>query len=331
MNRVLFLTEIGEGIGFGHLSRCSPIAKELSKDYKVEFFLYEIGNNSFDAKFSDSILVKKINWISFDSKYFNPNDFVIVDSYMAKQDFFDELKLTTSNILVFDDYCRLNYKTKFILNPNVSGDISKYDISESKIFSGRKYVILREEFRNLKKREPKFRVKNIVISVGGSDYRGLLPILIKDVCSQFSNIYFHIITGSDSYKNKLEKEFEKSNLLFYGFLDSQEIVEVFIISDMAISACGQTLSELIMTSTPFVTFILDTDQIPIQEFYLDNNIIEKNICWDDKGFCEIINQEITRLMSVNKRKEFLEKSYVLFDGKGVDRICSIIKNAINEI
>ena len=326
MKRIWILTETGDNIGFGHISRCSSIAKALTPFFKVSMLIHQIGNSEYEVNFNEKIKVQKVNWRKIPEKWIKNEDIVLVDSYLVELDFFYNLKVISKKTIVIDDYYRLKYPCAMIINPNVSAKLEKYSYSQdSNLIGGKDYVILRSEFRNLHIKKPNNKVKKIVITVGGSDYRNLLPLIIENVCTKYPEIDFHILTGEEHYQKKLENNYPYKKLNFYGFLNAKEMVKIFLDSDIAISAAGQTLGELLITSTPFVTFSVDIDQKPIQNFYLNQNIIFDKIEWDDLNFEKKIIKSLNILFKINERQKFIEKSRNIIDDKGIERITKAIK------
>ncbi|MEZ4938057.1 MAG: glycosyltransferase [Crocinitomicaceae bacterium] len=329
MSEIIILTEIGEKIGFGHFSRCSSIAKKLAENFLVKIYLHVKGKSDFPLELGRGIEVIQYNWLEQELPQFQKTDFVIIDSYLAPIEVYNAIESQTALSLAIDDYYRLKYPTLFILNPNVSADERKY-INPNRM-TGNQFVILREPFIKLDVNDASSQLKQICITVGGSDYRNLIPKFCEQLTPNFPNIAFHILTANQEYKKKLEEKYPQKNLTFHGFLNAEEMVEIFQNSDIAVSASGQTLGELVMTSTPFVAFCVDIDQHPIQQFYLDQKLIQEKIEWDDEYFIHKIENGIINLKDVNKRQQFIEKSRMLIDGKGVERICERIISELNGI
>ena len=327
MSNILILTEIGEKIGFGHFSRCSSIAQELGKEYKVLVLLNQKGNSDYQIR-SSNYKVKFFDWLNEDISFLKKDDFVIIDSYLAEQKHFNSLKKEGIKTLVLDDYYRLSYPTDYIINPNVSADSSMYYSTSAKIFCGAEYVILREEFRGISNVKQKENINEIVITVGGSDYRNLLPRFINKVIPLFPKFQFNILAASEDYKTYLDSLNKNRNTEIFGFLHAEEIKNLFVKSDIAVSASGQTLGELVITSTPFVAFAVDDDQYPTQQFYLAQNIISEKILWSDSDFIEKIEIGIRNLLNKNEREIQIKKARKFIDGKGVERIVSNIKKVL---
>jgi spore coat polysaccharide biosynthesis predicted glycosyltransferase SpsG len=98
--------------------------------------------------------------------------------------------------------------------------------------------------------------------------------------------------------------------------------------DYAFSASGQTVGELINCNIPFTLFCLDIDQIPLRDYYLENDIIDQKIDWNDKNFEEKINTSFGAQSSYNSRLIFINKASKLIDGKGVERIVNNIQKLL---
>jgi spore coat polysaccharide biosynthesis predicted glycosyltransferase SpsG len=332
MKRILILTELGEGIGFGHFSRCSPIALILSKTCQVEIFVYQKGESEYNLNLSPKIKTTVIDWKESISEIVKAEDTVIIDSYLAQKKHFDQIASISKKSLVFDDYYRLEYNCRLILNPNVSADIDKYSYkSKNDLIAGSDYIIVRNAFQNLVLGELNETVKEVSITVGGSDYRKLLPKFVKLFAEKYPAINFHVLTGNSQLKQKMEQEYSRNNFNFYGLLNQDEMAAIFMESDLAISASGQTLGELVMTQTPFVAFCIDKDQQPIRTFYLEQKIIDNKIEWDDVNFEEKILNSFEGLLNLEKRQQFIDKSRNIIDGNGVNRICERIKELANGI
>lgn len=332
MKNIKIFTELGEGIGFGHFSRCSAIALKLYKIFQVEIFVYQKGDSEYNLNLSPKIQTTIKDWKESISEIVKPRDTVIIDSYLAQQEHFDQIASITKNSLIFDDYYRLEYNCRLILNPNVSADIEKYSYkSKNDLITGSDYIIVRDAFQNLVHRELNKTIKEVSITVGGSDYRKLLPKFVKLFAEKYPAINFNVLTGKSQLKQKMEQEYSRNNFKYYGLLNQDEIARVFMKSDLAISASGQTLGELVMTQTPFVAFCVDKDQHPIRDFYVKQNIIDYKIEWDDVNFEEKILNSFEGLLNLEKRQQFIDKSRNILDGNGVNRICKKIKELANGI
>lgn len=329
-SKVWFFTEIGNGIGFGHFSRCISLITALRKKFSIELYIFNKGY--VEIPINPKLYNIKVSSWNIDSNELpniSQNDFVVVDSYLAQSNFYTQLTLKCSFTLALDDYYRINYNTKYVLNPNPSGEYEKYKQEKGSVLCGKNYVILNQSFRELKIKDVNKYVKSVVITVGGSDYRQLLPLFLSSFCPLYPEIKFEIVSANDAYKRQLMSQFTSENISIHGILSSSQMTSLFMQSDLAISASGQTLGECIASSLPFLAFSIDEDQKPIMNFYKKNSILNKNIEWDMNNFMEVIHEEFQFLLNgYSHRKKVVETGHLLIDRKGVERIVQLIEKCV---
>jgi len=91
--KVNIFTEAGEGIGYGHLTRCISLYDELaSRGIPVELIIY---GRELKDKIVGSRKYRMLNWISLKNLKgieFSENDICIIDSYMAEKNIYQELQ-----------------------------------------------------------------------------------------------------------------------------------------------------------------------------------------------------------------------------------------------
>ena len=96
------------------------------------------------------------------------------------REYYKKLRAFYDKILIFDDYKYIvpNYVSG-VINPNLHAD-KKFYCPGIRLFTGRKYLLIRNEFFNINRRKNSNR---ILLCVGGSDPENqmdrLLSILIK--------------------------------------------------------------------------------------------------------------------------------------------------------
>jgi len=326
MKKIIFFTEMGNTIGFGHLSRCLSIANSLISDFYIEFYIFSNDNKKILFEINPKIKISFTDWKIDYSNHINSKDIVIIDSYLANEETYKHISTLSHKSIAFDDYYRINYETDFILNPNVFADETMYNY-KNKLVIGNKYVILRKEFRklNFDKTLVHKTVKNVTITIGGSDEKRTLVRFLSFINHNFPTINFHFLCANQDYKNELINLNKHKNNSFSGFLNANELISLFEKSEVVISACGQTLGELVVCKTPFIGFIIGEDQIPNQQYYLNRGILEDEIDINCVNFEQKITKALTKLLAEDNRQIILNKLIGLIDGKGVNRICKKIK------
>jgi UDP-2,4-diacetamido-2,4,6-trideoxy-beta-L-altropyranose hydrolase len=321
MKSLLILTEAGEGIGFGHYTRCSAIQDFCLKAGMEATILLDLKGQ--DTLKSQSFEIK--NWLQ---NYYEIGELskqfqiLLIDSYLATAECYSFLAEKFDKLIVIDDYNRIQYKADVIINPNVSFYETDYNNQSAKVVGGENYVILRSVFRERLNDKPAIqnKVNTIAITLGGSDIRNLLPILAKLALSLSENII--IVTGNESLKSALEAQY--NTIHFEGFLSAEEMYEVFKGADIVISACGQTLHELASMGKTTIGICIDYDQEPNMNYYCKEGFLMDRIYWNDSSLDTKIISIFRQLENFNLRKEKQTIASHLINDKGLNNIYNVI-------
>lgn len=329
MDNVLFLTEAGEGIGFGHLTRCSAIQRFFLDNSIDSTILLHLKGKEF---FKCDANVQIVNWLNkitrlktHASKY----NIVIVDSYIADNKFYYFLKTIFKKVIAIDDYNRIVYPVDLILNPNIFGDKLDYSNQFANVIGGREFIILRNA---ILEKDQKFIVKRdiqkLLITLGGSDYRNLLPDIINSL--RVSNLKIDVIAGTEDYKKRLQNLLLKDNITCFGYIEGCNMASFLFDADIVISGAGQTLNELAYLGVPAISICVDDDQkFNIQAFY-ENGFLLDTLFWNDKN---LINKLSEILAIMNDQKLRLKLSNIgrgLVNRNGIENIYNSICRFVNE-
>lgn len=316
MSKLTILTEAGKNIGFGHYSRCKAIFENLiSYDVKKEFLV-----NCKEVKLFDSE-IKNIDWIN-KIENINPtekNHVILIDSYLADEKIYSLLKSRFKKVIALDDYNRIIYDVSLIINPNVCYKNIDYSNQKAKIKGGKSYVILRKEFREISNKIINKESNKILITLGGSDYRNLLQLIVN-LSHDLHELQWVIINPENK---KLERLMHKTILL--NTIDSKSMASLMLDSDIVISGCGQTLNELVSIGTPTIGICIDDDQICNQNFYFENKFINHKNFWNESNLKNKLKTQINELLNYENRKLIFNNTRDLINVNGV---ANLIKDII---
>lgn len=303
---ILIIANGGEGIGLGHIIRTLALAKKLRYKHNVKY----ICNNNESFKSGREMLMKenfKIFTINNEEDVLKfEADFIIIDKYDVSSDY---LKILSKKFIVMyiDDNNLLEYyPVNIVLNHNIYGKEINYK-TKGKVLAGSKYTLIRSDFLNYRPIEIKENIKNILITVGGSDDFNLTEIIL-DRLPDDETIKHVVIAQSFKFKEKL-LNMEKKNVKFHYNPNMATLIKEM---DMAISACGSTLNELAYLGIPTVGIIVADNQIKLANYMKRNNCI---ILSDIKN----LDKDISRF-KYELRKELSNNMKKIIDGKGVLRI-----------
>lgn len=326
--KVLIFTEGGNKTGLGHISRCSSLYDELvNRGIEVELI---INGDVFDIEIIKDKKVKVLNWMSekFLNDYIKKSDYSIVDSYLVNKSLCTVISNKSNKCLFIDDNARVKYPKGIIVNPALNIDDAMYHKNEGSCYLlGPKYIILRNAFLKAKREKINKVVKKILIIMGGSDVRNITPLILSILSNKYSKMVFNVIIGG-YYKNMYEDEKNKvKNVHFYNNIDAEEMKEIMLNSDIAVTAAGQTTYELVATETPFIPIKVVENQsnniIGLRELNIVDNVIE----YSDPFFEKKLIIEFDRLLNFNSRAKIFGLYSVIIDGMGSKRIIdSLIDN-----
>lgn len=317
----------GQNIGMGHIMRSLVLANSLAKTNEVfyvcrisKFSLnkYKAGLDMIKSKGFKVVTIEENNFIEELCKI--NADCLITDSYDVNEEYFNITKKFFKVTVYIDDMNLYYFNVDFIINQNIGAEEHLYNVNkDTKLLLGTNYTMMREEFRDIQEKVIKRESSDIMITVGGSDDKGITNILcdyVKDLKSQF-----HIIIGpgfkEENINELIDIENIKSNIKLYF---NANMIEIMKKCDIAISSCGSTLYELAACGVPTLGIVIADNQKQIAEELQRVGFIE------NLGFYNEINREalvdtiFELCKNTKKRSEMSKIGIVLVDGKGVERI-----------
>ncbi|MBL8013212.1 MAG: UDP-2,4-diacetamido-2,4,6-trideoxy-beta-L-altropyranose hydrolase [Candidatus Omnitrophica bacterium] len=259
---VFILTEAGQKVGFGHLSRCSGVYDAFVKrgikprmivngDDGVREFLKGVRHEIFDWLESFQELLSRIAGA----------DIVLIDSYLADQDKYHDIAATVSLVACVDDYKRIRYPQGVVINGLIYAPQMKYPrVKDIEYLLGTRYAFLRKAFWDATRKEISAQVKNVFVTFGGSDFLNLAPSTLTKLIKHYPDIQKTLVV-SRFYNNipAIQKAADCHTKIVVDVSD-REMRKLMLKADVAISASGQTLSELAILGVPGVAVCVAENQ-----------------------------------------------------------------------
>lgn len=336
---IVFRTDANSNIGFGHLTRCRVLARALTKS-KVPCVL--VGPNKNVLTHDDF----KVFISTYDKEWTNPEEDVafvkhIVDKYSAKSVVLDDYRITENyqstlrknniKFLKFEAKTDANLFADLIINTNPAVTESSYIghryNQDVQFLLGSSYSLLREQFSDLSPREPITKVKNILITFGGGNDRGAILFCLSALLkSTDPSTQIVIMSGQGNPNNSLITEWikkEGDNRVQLK-INPENVLQIFLQSDIAIMAGGTTTYEAACTGLPmFIITIAD-------------NQLEQAKAWDSLGAAKFIGafEDISKQELIDSFSKLLNHIELiqnmssmgksLVDGYGAYRVANTI-------
>ena len=332
MNVVVF-TEGGGKKGFGHISRCQALAEAiccLKKRAKVEFVIHSEDNSvlNFQENSFNTIIADWNKNAELRNEKIKNAEVVIIDSYEAENLVYQDIKLNTkAKLIMFDDFCRIEYPEGLVVNPAISLGNMKYPEREGvEYLYGAEYVTIRKSFWQDVDRSLDQDIKKVLLTFGGGFYPEFLEKFLNAVKDKYQ-FEIRYVFPDEKHLKEVEK-YMKSMQILSG-VSQENIRKEMIASDLCISGGGQTLYELIRCETPTIGISFASNQENNLNVLAKLGIIDYAGRYDEKNIFEKISELISVNLNLNYRKNKIEKAKTVIDGKGAIRIWEKILSEFN--
>ena len=319
--KVCILTEGGENIGFGHITRCTAIYQALQERAIQPIFIINC-DESVQRQFEDSSI--SFDWLNDTEKlfsYIEDADIVFVDSYLADYNLYENISKIVKMAVYFDDEIRMNYPEGFVVNGVILAERMSYPERKGVTYLlGAQYAPLRKEFWDVPAKPTRDILETAMITFGGADIRNLTPKVLKLLVDTYPGLVKKVIIGK-GFRNTTEVEAIKDHnteLIYYP--DATEMKKIMLESDIVISAGGQTLYELARIGVPTIAVAVADNQSANIRGWQEVGFVEYAGEGANGELAEKISRKIERLKDSNARQCKNKLGRKIVDGAGSLRI-----------
>lgn len=350
MPYVAFRVDASSKIGTGHFMRCFTLAIALRQcgvhvrfisrylpehlhamlvKEMCEFTLLEgVGNVSLDE-------LKHAHWLGVSQTQDATDsiralsgyiwDWLIVDHYALDSRWESALRKVAKKILVIDDIADRKHDCDILLDQNFYSDMQARYIGKipvgSQFLAGPYYALLRDEFRQLRKKlEPRMGpVKRILVFFGGVDAdnytRAAISALSEIVVDQ---LRIDVVIGSQHPdRNGIKDACEK--LGFFLHVQTDKMAELLAVADMVVGAGGSTIWERCCLGVPSLSICVAGNQVrQIEDAALEGLLYGPEI--KDSVALTIKTHTKALLENSTLRSLISRKAWSAVDGRGVIRV-----------
>lgn len=333
---IVFRVDSSSHIGAGHLMRCITLADELRrKKHQITFVCRELeGNLTLSINYPVLMLKKNNDFQSEDVslrflgvtqiqdaaqtiKVIPKNvDLLIVDNYALDKTWHKQLRLHVKKIMVIDDLANKQFDCDVLLNQNLGSQKKDYQNkvpNDCELLLGCDYALLRPEFSQfrgpaLEKRKNTKEIKNILVSMGGSDNNNVTYEVLQQLDDNFNVV---VVLGKASKHKEMIKHYAKDKNIEI-IVAVENMAELMLNADLAIGAGGSTSWERCCLGLPTLLYVTSENQKKVAK------------CLEKLGAVLIVKNLKDDLQSITDSliywRNVSEKAQVICDGMGVKRI-----------
>lgn len=334
--RKLFIHCIGnQKSGLGHFSRCLALASILKKN-ESGIELTFVG--CFELHALEKLKIAKIDYINvkeevcfttyiFQAVALTTEDFFLVDSYIASQDFYDQMTYRSFKWGVFDDFSTKDFSSSnLVINFRVNAG-RLFDYSAKYCALGPKYMPVRLEFEDIRKKNENLKVlsgiKKVVICLGGSDLYNVSGQLLHTITQVFAEAEIYALLSDEREIVQLVEKYKNNKKIYIESL-KPDIENLLYDTDLIISGGGMLKYEAGYCAIPNATLSQTEEQ------YQDTLILEKEGLTINLGLAKQYNPEnLIRKLSVfcsKERQVMRSKQLVIFPRDSNSNLVNIINN-----
>lgn len=326
--KVVFRVDGGHRIGFGHIIRSLTLADKLGKKDEILFLMKDdaVGIEKVrEAGYEVCLLQDKYDIISNLS-----GEIFISDIRDTPVEYMIKARSVSKCLVTFDDLGKGRYLADILVDANID---EKFNITggEQKgnlplYLFGASYILLREEFGNCEKKKVKKKVEHLLITMGGSDAKGVTLKIAEAIKDMKLEIKVVILLGRGFLlKDKLFDIIQNSYGKFTVFYDEKNVFKHMLWADLAIAPAGVTMFELACCGVPTIVIPYDEDQEKNTCQFLERNLII-NLGISDYVTQEKISEIVNSIIdNYEARERMSRESQKFVDGQGLFRVIEVIK------
>lgn len=339
---ILFRTNAGPQVGFGHLTRCRALAMALRRAGKR---CVMVGPDSAHAKPEDDSIfdewVPVSSWSSSQKDALNTieiaqrhqADWLVLDDYRIDEAYQLALKAAGLRWLQFDGTANQLLWADIVLNANAGARLEDYQTvlrnPNARLLLGPRYAIMRPEFDQIMRQEPGHAVKNVLLTFGGGCDRGANQFVLSKLLPLTAPcLRFVVVSGARNPNNCKIKRWIEANgegrVTLH--LEPDLVSPLFASCQLAVTAGGTTTAELAALGIPFVTVAVAVNQKAQCEAWEYHGIslhAGSLIC---ESISERIEAHFKRLLTnPHERFERSRLAIKFSDGRGAYRVLQCLK------
>jgi len=333
---VAFRVDASSNIGIGHLTRCLALSEELTRKGHDCYFLSKIENNELINKIEKNNIHYQINsnaTLLEDNKtlvkFAKEKDinWIVTDHYGINAEYIKEIKQNNFKVLSVDDNAQIHYYSDIVLNQNIGSEKLNFSAEKyTKFLLGAKYAIIRDELLIEKNKKEGNEVKKILITLGGTDKDNFILTIIKFLKDFCKTLEFNVIVGPlNPFFDEIRNYVKEGNLKIKVIKSPKNMADIYLRSDIAVSAGGASCYELAYFGIPNIIITVADNQLNVASeldkqkigLYVGKKEEIKEKEFENKFKGLVDNNSLRKQMSQNGKK--------LIDGKGKERVVNFME------
>ncbi|MZP29432.1 hypothetical protein GTO91_06905 [Heliobacterium undosum] len=273
---VAFYFDAGSGVGLGHAMRCAALAEAFREQGHLALAAgppdgaaIHLTGDLFQWRRPESgcaVDAAPERWACWLKG--QGATIVIIDSYRIRPETLGALRSAGLYVVYLDDHNAFPMDVQLVINAGLAAERETYRFQRAgRALLGAPYTLLRRrvvEARRLREQRERFELQQpqqILVTLGGGDPMGHLPRVLEAldrVVQSGCCLEAHVIVGP--YMDFPEEFKEKPWIRRHH--PPTDIISMLPAMDLAVTAAGVTLQELLATGVPCAVVVQADNQVP---------------------------------------------------------------------
>ncbi len=318
----VIFTNGGPSIGLGHIRRCLGLAAVLQeKGWKIIVLEAPGSNIGYLASEMGCDVVPVASNEGAVAAASEGAQILLIDHYDLDLEVLGNSAMQTGLLVAFDDTGTRALPVDLVINGSLNAAKIDYSsLGASRVLAGIDYQVLRSDLLPNRTKNPEMPPKKLLITIGGGDPLGLtadlLEFLGNRICPYWPELYVDFIIGP--YTPVPRASYHPAITCHHA---PTGITDLIANADVALSASGQTLMELLYCSVPTVALCLaDNQESNIQALDGAGCIISAGYAGRD-GWLEQLEQALKQLLENSSlRLKLVSATESMIKGNGAERV-----------
>jgi UDP-2,4-diacetamido-2,4,6-trideoxy-beta-L-altropyranose hydrolase len=274
---ILIRADASRQVGTGHLMRCLALVQAWQAEGSEATFLSGCDSPALRRRVTD----EGARFVPLAGAHPDPTDWpttsrllkrlqpdwLVIDGYHFDPEYQKAARAAGVRVLVIDDLAQWpEYHADILLNQNLAAENLPYVRDQDmKLLLGMRYVMLRREFLNWRKRRRRTASvgRRLLVTMGGSDPgNATLQAIQALVMTDLPKLEVVVVVGGDNPRLKQLRVASTGRGLSVRLVrNAQNMPGLMNWADMALTTAGGTLWELLFMGCPTMSFT----RVPVQE------------------------------------------------------------------
>jgi len=252
---------------------------------------------------------------------------LVVDSYHVTADYLARLRDAGYVVGAIDDLAAYSFPCQLVVNGGAQAHQLPYRSSrDTRFLLGPRYVLLRPEFREVPVQAARPEVRHVLITVGGADPRGLMPMLLA-LMDELPGAFSVTAIAAPLFARPADVDaaVAASRRPVRLVHDPRSVRDLMLEADLALSAGGQTMYELAATGTPTVAVAVAENQVDSVRALAAAGVVRSVEDVGEATLRDRLGAAVTELLRrPDVREAMASAGRGLVDGRGAERVAEVL-------